>query len=97
MSIGNPPEGTSLFKAAFMSCFSAPWGYFTGSPAGHFANAVSREAFQAAGAYREACQALAGAAAESGSPASAQAVTTSVRERCTCSNATVRAVGWRRS
>ena len=31
-SIGRPPEGTSRFKVAFISCFSAPCGYFTSKP-----------------------------------------------------------------
>jgi len=47
-----------LIKAAMR----AEWSYFAASPTGHFSNAISREAFQAAGAYREACQALAGGA-----------------------------------
>ncbi|NNM03501.1 MAG: ABC transporter ATP-binding protein, partial [Gemmatimonadetes bacterium] len=54
--------GMDLRLRLIRALMRAEWGYFASSPAGHFANAVSREAFQAAAAYREACQALAGAA-----------------------------------
>jgi ATP-binding cassette subfamily C protein len=54
--------GMDLRLRLIRAVMRAEWGYFAASPAGHFANAVSREAFQAASAYREACQGLAGAA-----------------------------------
>jgi len=38
----------------------ARWSYFTSRPAGQFANAIGSEAHRAAGAYREACRAIAG-------------------------------------
>ncbi|MBI4540931.1 MAG: ABC transporter ATP-binding protein [Gemmatimonadetes bacterium] len=39
---------------------AARWSYFASQPAGQFANAVTREAFWAGFAYRDACAALAG-------------------------------------
>ena len=49
-SNGRPPLGTSRFRMALMSCFSAPWGYFTlrgttstGAPSARQRSLMSRD------------------------------------------------------
>ncbi len=53
--------GMDLRLRLIRALMKVDWTYFSASPTGYFANSISREAFQAASAYREGCQALAGA------------------------------------
>jgi ATP-binding cassette subfamily C protein len=53
--------GMDLRLRLIRALMNVQWGYFASRRTGHFANTIGREAFQAAGAYRHACSALAGA------------------------------------
>jgi ATP-binding cassette subfamily C protein len=50
---------TDLRLELMRALLGARWSFFASQPTGHFANAVSMEAFRASGAYREACAAIA--------------------------------------
>ena len=50
---------TDLRLELLRALLGARWSFFASQPAGHFANAVSMEAYRASSAYREACAAIA--------------------------------------
>ncbi|MGH7503318.1 MAG: ABC transporter ATP-binding protein [Longimicrobiales bacterium] len=51
---------TDLRLSLIRALLDARWSFFAAQPSGHFANAVSIEAYRASAAYREACSAMAG-------------------------------------
>lgn len=51
---------TDLRLTLMRALLEARWSYFVAQPSGHFANAISMEAYRASAAYREACAVLAG-------------------------------------
>ncbi|HSM60733.1 MAG TPA: ABC transporter ATP-binding protein [Longimicrobiales bacterium] len=52
--------GMDLRLRLIRALMKADWAYFASSPTGYFANSISRDAFRAAQAYREACAGMAG-------------------------------------